>query len=97
MPNFFKTFFVVQSSRLSLDLGDAQIPTKISACRRYRRHDQELHTPLLPRTCPLIWNQFSWSGSRQGHQLVLGLCVKMAPQRGPRSSDPTFIDYSGVT
>jgi hypothetical protein len=45
-------------------LGDAQIPTKSSACHRYGRHDQELHTPLLPRTCAVIWSQFSCSGPR---------------------------------
>jgi hypothetical protein len=61
---FFKTLLVVQSSRFSPDLGDAPIPTKRSACRRYGRHDQELHTPLLPRMYALIWSQFSCSGPR---------------------------------
>jgi hypothetical protein len=61
---FFKTLLVVRSSCFSPDLGDAQIPTKSSACRRYMRHDQELHMLLLPRTCALIWSQFSRSGPR---------------------------------
>jgi hypothetical protein len=49
----FKTLLVLWSSRFSPYLGDIQTPTKSSVYRRYGGHDQELHTPLLPRTCAL--------------------------------------------
>jgi hypothetical protein len=54
LQNHFQDIISSSIKPLFLRLGDIQTSTASSACCRYGRHNQELHTPLLSQMCALI-------------------------------------------